>query len=543
MSISRRSLLQSAAAAPPAIALTAAEAAAYADPVRAAESAAAGKNILIFITDQERNIQHFPAGWEQENLPGLTRLKANGVSFENAFCNACMCSPSRATLFTGLYPAQHGVKNTLELDMPAEFYPQTELSPDLTNIASVMSAAGYEVVFKGKFHLTKPLNGVVQREDGSYAGNWTQADLERFGFSRWNPPDAGGNQDIIEGGGGVADNDWRYLSEDGPNEEGKEGVHAFLNARAGAEQPWCLIVSLINPHDVLFYPGPPNMDPPKWEQAGYGDPSWYEGDIGIPVTHDEDLSTKPSAQKAYVRLLNAFGRPRTVEEKQNYLNFYGNLMKLVDGYLVEILDLLEANGQLADTIVMRTSDHGEQGLAHQMQQKNFNFYEETMKVPLVYSNPELFPKARTSRQLVSHVDILPTLASLVQAPDEARNRQWRGIDYSGHVLGTASGETQDRVVFTYDDYQAGQRTGPYVKQPNHIRSLREKRWKLAKYFDPNDVEPTEWEMYDLKRDPLERHNLAHNPAAMTKAQRAQFKRLQKKLEVIERTTLRPLPLT
>ncbi len=164
--ITRRSLLTTAAAAPPALALTAAEAAAYADPARAAESAAAGKNILIFITDQERKIQHFPQGWEEENLPNQMRLKQNGVSFENAFCNACMCSPSRATLFTGLYPAQHEVKNTLELDMPAPDFPQDELSPDLTNLASVMAAAGYEVVFKGKWHLSKPLDGITRTRTG-----------------------------------------------------------------------------------------------------------------------------------------------------------------------------------------------------------------------------------------------------------------------------------------------------------------------------------------------------------------------------------------
>lgn len=542
MSITRRSLLTTAAAAPPAIALTTAEASAYADPALAAASAAAGKNILIFITDQERNIQHFPAGWEQENLPGLTRLKQHGVSFENNFCNACMCSPSRATLFTGLYPAQHGVKNTLELDMPAEDgYPQTELSPDLTNIASVMAAAGYEVVFKGKFHLTKPIDGISTREDGSLSGNWTQADLERYGFSRWNPPDAGGNQDIIEGGGGVADHDWRYLSDDGPNEEGREGVHAFLNARKDATQPWCLIVSLINPHDVLFYPGPPTMDPPKYVKAGYlPEDGWFDGDIGIPVTHEENMRTKPRAQRDFIKIFKLAGSPRTNDEKRSYLNFYGNLMKLVDGYLVELLDLLEANGQLGDTIIIRTSDHGEQGLAHEMQQKNFNFYEETLKVPLVYSNPELFPTKRISRQMVSHVDMLPTLASLVETPAEARNPEWRGIDYSGHVLGTASGQTQDRVVFTYDDYQAGQKNGPYVRQPNHIVSVREKRWKLAKYWDPSGEEATEWEMYDLKRDPLERHNLAHKPEKMTKAQREQFKRLKKRLATIEDTTLAPL---
>lgn len=536
MTISRRSLLSSAAAAPPAIAIGAGV---LPDAAALAASAAAGKNILIFITDQERNIQHFPAGWEEENLPGLTRLKQHGVSFENAFCNACMCSPSRATLLTGLYPAQHGVKYTLELDMPAEDYPQVEMPTDVENLATVMAAAGYEVVLKGKFHLTKPEAGSTELPDGSLVGNWAQSDVERYGFTRWNPPDAGGNQDISEGGGGVADHDGRYMDGDGSNEDGEEGVHAFLDARVGAEKPWCLLVSLINPHDVLFYPGSPQLDPPKWQQAGYGDASWYEGTIGIPVTHDEDLSTKPSAQANYVRLLNLFGRPRTADEKRKYLNFYGNLMKHVDSYLVAILDQLEENGQLDDTIVIRTSDHGEQGLAHQMQQKNFNFYEETLHVPLVFSNPALFPSKRTSKQMVSHVDMLPTLASLVAAPEASRNPDWRGVDYSEHLLGAGAGPTQDHIVFTYDDFQAGQKTGPYVRQPSHIVSVREKRWKLARYWDPSGKEADQFEMYDLKNDPLERRNLAHRPGQMTKAQRTQFRRLKKRLDHIEETTLAP----
>lgn len=536
MSITRRRLLSSAAATPPAIAIGAGV---LPDASALAASAAAGKNILIFITDQERNIQHFPKGWEEENLPGLTRLKQHGVSFENAFCNACMCSPSRATLLTGLYPAQHGVKYTLELDMPAGDYPQVEMPTDVENLATVMAAAGYEVVLKGKFHLTKPIEGVTTQPDGSLVGNWTQADVEKYGFTRWNPPDAGGNQDIAEGGGGVADHDGRYLYGDGPVEDGEEGVHAFLDARVGAEQPWCLIVSLINPHDVLFYPGPRNMSPPKWVQADYGDPAWYEGDIGLPVTHEEDLSTKPSAQQHFVNIFKLAGAPRSREEKLNYLNFYGNLMKLVDGYLVEVLDRLEGNGQLDDTIVIRTSDHGEQGLAHEMQQKNFNFYEETLNIPLVYSNPALFPKARTSQQMVSHVDMLPTLASLVDAPPDARNPDWRGVDYADHLLGTGSGSTQDHVVFTYDDIQAGQKSPPYVRAPNRIVAVRERRWKLARYYDGDGEKPDQWEMYDLKRDPLERRNLAHRPAQMTRFQRMHYRRLRKRLRHIERTTLAP----
>jgi choline-sulfatase len=62
-------------------------------------------DMVLIITDEQRATQHFPPGWEEQNLPTLTFLKKNGFSFDRAFCNTCMCSPSRATLFTGIYPA------------------------------------------------------------------------------------------------------------------------------------------------------------------------------------------------------------------------------------------------------------------------------------------------------------------------------------------------------------------------------------------------------------------------------------------------------
>ena len=84
--------------------------------------------------------------------------------------------------------------------------------------------------------------------------------------------------------------------------------------------------------------------------------------------------------------------------------------------------------------MIATADHGEMGTAHGgLRQKNFNFYEESTRVPLVYSNPRLFPRPRTSDALVSHVDFLPTLASLVGAPASARSA-WQGIDYSDQIL-------------------------------------------------------------------------------------------------------------
>ena len=81
---------------------------------------------MIFITDEERSCQDSPAGWEAANMPGLTRLKRNGLSFKNYFTNSNLCSPARATLLTGYMPAQHGVRYVLRHAMPDTRYPQEE---------------------------------------------------------------------------------------------------------------------------------------------------------------------------------------------------------------------------------------------------------------------------------------------------------------------------------------------------------------------------------------------------------------------------------
>ena len=132
--------------------------------------------------------------------------------------------------------------------------------------------------------------------------------------------------------------------------------------------------------------------------GGYDD-SWLQGEIGLPATANEDLSTKPTVQAQFLRIFNLSGPIPTPQMKRNYLNFYGNLMKASDAYLVKVLDTLENAGLLENTLVIATADHGEMGTAHGgMRQKNFNVYEESTRVPLVYSNPRLFPKAGDERR-------------------------------------------------------------------------------------------------------------------------------------------------
>jgi len=489
----------------------------------------AGMNIILFISDQERAIQHFPKNWLRKNLPGMRRLRRHGLSFERAFTSACMCSPSRATMMTGYFPAQHGVKYTLEenMDRPRK-NPQVELPlPSvMPNVATVMKAAGYDVVYKGKWHLSKPAGRKA-----------VPADLEKYGFDGWDPPDAGANQDVDQAGGGSVDNDGRYMDSQGRG--ANEGSLQYLNSREAQNGPFFMVISLVNPHDVLFYPNE------AFQEAGY-DNAWLRGEMHPPATVGEDLSSKPSVQEEFRNLMDAFGGKLDTPAKQRrYLNFYGNLMRSSDNYLVEVLNTLEAQGLMDDTMIIRTSDHGEMGLSHGgMRQKNFNFYEETTRVPLVYSNPKLYPRPHRSKALVSHVDLLPTLANLVNAPKSAR-ANWEGVDYSKLVLRpTPQRSTQDYVVFTYDDFQSGQPNPPYPKPPNHIVSIRERRWKLAKYYDVNRNKKRrkrpQWEMYDLERDPLERKNLAHPGYKRTPLEERQYRRLRRKLARVQRRRLRPL---
>jgi choline-sulfatase len=481
-----------------------------------------GMNVVLFITDQERAIMHFPKGWEAKHMPAATRLKRTGLTFNQAFCSTCMCSPSRATLLTGYFPAQHDVKDTLEEDMPDDEFPQNPLPLDLPNLATVMSAAGYHVPYKGKWHLSKPIEQ-----------DWTPEVVNQYGFERWNPPDAGANQDLDQFGGGDADNDGRYTDDDGPAPAGKEGVIEYLKSEAAKQQPFFLVVSLVNPHDVLAYPK-------TYEEGGYNH-SDTNGDIGLPKTAHESLATKPTAQRQFLALSAVgLGPLDTDEKKEEYINFCGNLMIESDKYLEDIIDTLEDEDLLDNTIVIKTSDHGEMGTAHGgMRQKMFNFYEETLRVPLTFSNPKLYRKPVTSNAMVSHVDFLPTMANLFKAPRSAR-ADWEGRDYSKLILDPKKKGVQDYVAFTFDDVFAGQPTGPYVQPPQHIVSIRETRYKLAKYYDPEGNEPDQWEMYDLKHDPLEVRNIADPNFKRTKTQEKKLKRLKAKLAEVEETRLQPL---
>lgn len=458
-------------------------------------------NIILLLTDQERAPQHWPRGWAENQLAATRRLKSRGLSFNQAFTNTCQCSPSRASLLTGLYPAQHLVTTTFGAPTTRQaLVDQAQgLRPLLPNLATLLGAAGYRVFYKGKWHLSRPV-----AYPGHPGTGWTEVDIahlaERWGFQQWNPPDAGNSlSDPTSAGAGHADNDRRYVcGTAGPRASigFGEPVLRFLE-QASDLQPFCLLLSLVNPHDICFYPQP-------FRVAGFHEREFRDLPIELPQNWQDDLRTKPSCQALYRARLDRASPIRTHRERLEYVRFYAWLHTQVDALIGDVLDALDGAGLTENSLIIRTSDHGEMGLSHGLRQKVFTAYEEVMRVPLIFSNPLLWPQGRESDSLASLIDVLPTIGRVASVPDMLLGHL-AGQDLNP-ILRDPAASVQDAIHYTFDDdYQEG---------VSHIRTIREGRWKYSVYFDPRTGE-TEAELYDLERDPHETQNLILDAADAT----------------------------
>lgn len=490
-------------------------------------------NIIMIISDQQTWIQNWDSGWALENLPAMRRLQKNGLTFNRAHCNSCTCSPSRTTLFTGMYPAHHKVMEVLGFDNPDSMKQtmQNTLSSNFQSMAKMMETEGYHVAYKGKWHMTKPsvyVNNTDRKEGESDPLDqlyWTPADDEhlanKWRFNDWNYPDAGDDMSLFNFGGGSINNDGRFVDGNGQSawygeriplkdREEASAVH-FLDTykEKHGDKPLFLVVSLVNPHDVLSYPGlviGSDDKEPLYRQGGYKDEDFDTIDVELPLTLNEDLDTKPMVQTKWKEVCQLNGPIQTEEKAKKYLQFYAYLTSQVDKEINKVLDAIDRNKMTNDSLIVRVSDHGDMAMSHGMQrQKMYNVYRETLNVPMIFSNPILFPEAKETESLSGLIDLMPTLASLVGIREPKMNFQ--GVDLTP-IFDEPAKDVQEYIHFTYDDTYL---TSPDPKNmgPSHIRCILSKEWKYAVYFDPNYGQKEQYEMYDLINDPLEIRNLAH----------------------------------
>jgi arylsulfatase A-like enzyme len=136
-----------------------------------------------------------------------------------------------------------------------------------------------------------------------------------------------------------------------------------------------------------------------------------------------------------------------------------------------------------------------------LRQKAFNAYDETLRVPYVYSNPEFINntgKAKETKQLASLIDVAPTLAAFAQVDTSAYH--FKGRDLSAAVLDAdLSQPVQDGILFTFDDVKSGNKnTGQTVAAADRLRCVRTHDWKYVRYFDANGSYLEEYELYYIK---------------------------------------------
>jgi choline-sulfatase len=464
-------------------------------------------NIIVIMTDQERHHMHWPQGWAEKNLPSLQRLKRHGLYFNRAYTAASQCSPSRAVMLTSRFAPVNRVTRTF-------LWPGLQHKDRQPNIGSLLKEkAGYEVVWKGKWHLSYASNAAP----GNGGEDWTQLDIQvmeqNYGWSEWNPPDAG---NAIQGfqptqfghfsgmatlGGGNPNNDGRYVSGTNPSDQGQtpgvggQSVVDFLKHRAPKlGKPFCLFVSLVNPHDIGAYPG-------GWKKAGFELKNFNELGVELPPNYADDLSTKPSVQKAARDAYNKFSPLDSPQEQKQYVNFYAYLNTVVDKHIMTVLDTLEETGLMDDTIVIRIADHGEGGLSHGMREKAYTAYEEMIHIPVIVHNPKLFPEPRETEAFYDHLDLLPTILELAGVPDPNSYALGKSIV---PVLKNPLKQVRDHTVFSFDDLFFL----PADIPGGHIRAIREGDWTYAVYFGMGGG-PTEYELYNIKNDPQQLKNLLY----------------------------------
>lgn len=365
-------------------------------------------NILLIVTDQERVPYHFDldAARLAELQPALRTLMSEGVSFQNHNATSTICSPARASIYTGLGCRSAGMVTNLPHKTTMHGNAQEPMDPAVPTIGRVLQQlGGYHAAYKGKWHLSE-----------------YQTDLLDYGFQDWEA-----NVELT-------------TDYNSGTQEDLEIVDQVDQWKPPAGKPWFLAVNFVNPHDIAA------VFPIPWElrrgRAGT--------EAGAPFNHDESDDGTWSLRPRIVRdtMQSAAAKIhapwfsekfRTLanwqtEDYASYATTYTRLLQLVDMRVSELLALLSAKGMLDNTIIIYTADHGEMAGAHGMTIKGNYPYKELLHVPLAITFPASWDSHAKGRELphfTSHVDLAPTIYSLAGIPRARSNELYRN---AGHHL-------------------------------------------------------------------------------------------------------------
>jgi arylsulfatase A-like enzyme len=412
MPVSRRNFIQSAST------LGAVALAQQAFPQIARRNGRSDKPNVVFIwTDQQRFDTLAAYGNHKIHAPNLNRLASESAVFERSYVTQPICTPSRSSIMTGLWPTQTGC---IDNNIP--------LSEDIPAQPKLLDDSDYRTGYFGKWHLGNEIFAQHGFEEWKaiedlyiqyyQEGRDKQARSDYHQFLEEN----GYKPDLVRDGHSVFSRDYAAKL---PLEFSKP---AFLRneardfIRRHKDEPFMLHVNFLEPHDPNF--GPLNG---------------YHPDEGVKLPdnwNDYPDSTEP-LRYHFLRLYAALDRGISEADIRRETSRYYGLVTMVDMAVGGILGELERWGLDENTIVVYTSDHGEMMGSHGMYHKAV-MYEEAARVPCMIRYPKRgFAKRKISNP-VSHIDLTPTVLDLAGASEKAEGLP--GESYSRYLNGNANPE-------------------------------------------------------------------------------------------------------
>lgn len=448
-------------------------------------------NIVLIMTDQQRWDTLGAYGNRQIQTPNLDELARHGILFEKAFVSIPLCTPSRASFFTGQYPTRHGLRANEHFPLPRE----------TPNLAQTLKNAGYHTILAGKDHL---FGQELQSE-------WFDRHINYDHFGRI----ASSDSEEIDLKEQAVRESRRYLmskkysesdghdAEDTPTTRITTAAIDAISSLESSNDPFFLWLSYPDPH------------PPFVVAEPYA--SLYRGkDIGAPASTQNELKSKPLRQQVchHLMKMNEF-QPGELERMREI--YYG-MVTFIDDQIGRFLRHLDEAGLAENTIVVFTSDHGDYLGDHNMIRKAPALYDCLIRIPLIMRWKGYLQPTRIDGTMVESVDIAGTLlelAGLQPLPHHEgkslvpllqgdtsfhKDRVFALFGVEGEPYSAEQVALVDFEAMFAKPYRAGNWLSPLVMRGRMVM-VRTLDWKLIIY------KGGEGELYNLRQDPHELENL------------------------------------
>lgn len=448
--------------------------------------AAEKPNIVVMMTDDQRDDYLSCAGHPFIKTPHMDRIAKEGYRYTNMFVTNSLCAPSRATLLTGQYSHKNGVRDNTG----------SKLNPESPWLPDELRKAGYEVAFCGKSHV--PGNFREKTWDYYFGfqgqGNYLNARIAESGPDGKIGPDKpyeGWMDDIVT-----------------------DKALAWLTKKR--DKPFALFLFFKAPHR--------QWQPPARYKDLYADAA-----IKKPALWDDSGAGKP---RAFIQAANMFGQYPDTKDYDGMIRDYARCITGVDDNVGKVLKALDDTKLADDTAVMYTSDNGFFLGEWQRFDKRF-MHEPSIRVPLLVRLPKALrgacrPAGATLDPMVINVDIAPTVLDFAGAKLPAAMQGRSALPFARTPPpGTLPPEMTPRDAWYYEYFE--------FPDPSHNvnkhRGVRTAKWKFIHYYDPPFNFRQEFELYDLEKDPEERINLANRPMMQptVKELKAKMEALRKEL--------------